>query len=164
MLIKLYMNKFDNILNADAHDDSRWCYRSEGVARRRLFVGSRKVQCVSKFCVMVTHRRRSLMITQVSVTQCHGFFLHNERNPFIRVVMSVTRTIHQWGRQWVYIWWKWLTFFTFLHSSLWWDFSNNFLNIILTNCGLVFNSLRFTGTSLEQLSLSIIGFFFIFHR
>lgn len=55
----------------------------EGAARRRFFVGSRKVQCVSKFCVMVTHRRRSLMIThQVSVTRRRGFFLHNERGPF----------------------------------------------------------------------------------
>lgn len=41
---------------------------------------SRKVQCVSKFCVMVTHRRRSLMINAVSVTR--GSFLHDQWKPF----------------------------------------------------------------------------------
>lgn len=51
-----------NISNADAHDDSRRRYRRR--SRAGGFVRSRKVQCVSKFCVMVTHRRRSLMITQ----------------------------------------------------------------------------------------------------
>jgi len=59
---------------------ARWLTRSwrRRASRRRLFSrGSRKVQCVSKFCVMVTHRRRSLMISAVSVTR--GSFLHDQR-------------------------------------------------------------------------------------